>query len=90
MQLNFPIFSLGTCAQDQGPRGKVIDFRVTFEWNGVRINPGDIIFGDRDGVLVIPEELEKEVFSDALEKAGCEKLLVKALQNGMSAVYACK
>lgn len=44
LQLNFPTFSFGTYAQDQGPRGKVIDFRIPVEWGGVKINPGDIIF----------------------------------------------
>jgi len=88
LQLNFPAFSLGTYAQDQGPRGKVIDFRIPIEWGGVKINPGDTIFGDRDGVLVVPAEVEEEVFSGALEKARGEKLVLKALQNGMSSVEA--
>ena len=52
--LGFPTFSRGLYAQDQGPRGKVIDFRVSIEIEGVRIAPGDLIFGDREGVLVIP------------------------------------
>src|SRR5438874_2614087 len=54
LALNFPVFSHGRYAQDQGPRGKVIDFRVPIEINSVRIEPGDIIFGDIDGVCVVP------------------------------------
>lgn len=88
LKLNFPTFSLGTYAQDQGPRGKVIDFRVPIEWNDIRINPGDIIFGDRDGVLVVPREIEKEAFSKAAEKARKEKVVLKSLQEGMSTVEA--
>jgi len=88
LRLQFPTFSCGTYAQDQGPRGKVIDYRISIEWNNVRINPGDIIFGDRDGVIVVPKELEKEAFSLALEKARGEKLVLKALQEGMSTVDA--
>ena len=71
LELNFPCFSYGRYAQDQGPRGKVIDYRVPIEMDGVRINPGDIIFGDLDGVLVIPKEVETEVIQKAYEKA-CE------------------
>jgi regulator of RNase E activity RraA len=56
MNLGFPTFSAGTYAQDQGPRGKVIDYHVSIEWNKIRILPGDIIYGDSDGVLVIPAE----------------------------------
>jgi regulator of RNase E activity RraA len=90
LELNFPTFSMGTYAQDQGPRGKVIDFRIPIEWEGIRINPGDLIFGDRDGVLVVPREVEEEAFSGALEKARGEKLVLKALQDGMSTVDAFK
>jgi regulator of RNase E activity RraA len=90
LHLNFPTFSMGTYAQDQGPRGKVVDYRVPIEWEGIRINPGDLIFGDRDGVLVIPREAEEEAFSGALEKARGEKLVLKALQDGMSSIDAFK
>lgn len=87
-KLNFPTFSIGTYAQDQGPRGKVIDYRVPIEFSGVRINPGDIVYGDRDGVLIIPQEVEKEAFEGAIEKARGEKLVQQALENGMSTVEA--
>jgi regulator of RNase E activity RraA len=88
LQLNFPMFSYGRYAQDQGPRGKVIDYRVPIEINGVWINPGDIIFGDMDGVCVIPQKIEKKVVEAALEKARGEKVVFKAIQNGMSATEA--
>jgi len=87
-KLNFPTFSIGTYAQDQGPRGKVIDYNVPIEIDGIKINPGDIIYGDRDGVLVIPKEIEKEAFEGAIEKARGEQLVKEALENGMSTVDA--
>lgn len=88
LNLDFPMFSYGRYAQDQGPRGKVIDYRVPIEINGVYINPGDIIFGDMDGVCVVPRKIEKEVVKAALEKARGEKVVLKAIQNGMSATDA--
>lgn len=89
LNLKFPTFSLGTYAQDQGPRGKVIDYGVAIEWDHIRISPGDIIFGDRDGVLVIPKEIEEEAFVKAFKKASDEKLVLKTLQSdGMSSVDA--
>lgn len=88
LELDLPIFSYGNYAQDQGPRGKVIDFRVPIEMEGVRINPGDIIVGDIDGVCVVPQEHEEEIFLRAFEKARGEKTVLKAIQNGMSAVDA--
>ena len=86
LELNFPCFSYGRYAQDQGPRGKVIDYRVPIEMDGVRINPGDIIFGDLDGVLVIPKEVETEVIQKAYEKATGEKMVAEAIRGGMSTV----
>ena len=62
MQLGFPTFSYGGYAQDQGPRGKVIDFRVPLEIGGVRLEPGDLIFGDLDGVCIIPRGRRKKWF----------------------------
>ena len=88
LQLSFPTFSSGRYAQDQGPRGKVLDFRIPIEIEGVRINPGDIVFGDVDGVLVIPREAEEEAFTKAIEKARGEKLVQKAIEDGMSACEA--
>jgi regulator of RNase E activity RraA len=88
LALGFPTFSSGRYAQDQGPRGKVIDFRLPIEIEGVRINPGDIIFGDVDGILVVPQTTAAEVFTQALEKARGEKLVRQAIEDGMSACEA--
>jgi regulator of RNase E activity RraA len=86
--LQFPCFGRGAYAQDQGPRGKVVDYRVPIEIGGIRINPGDIIFGDVDGVLVVPQEAEKDVFAKALEKVRGEQKVAQAIKGGMSAVQA--
>jgi len=85
LALNFPTFSYGRYAQDQRPRGKVIDFRCTIEIQGVRIQPGDIVFGDMDGVCVIPRAIEGEVLIKALEKASGEKDVFEAIKGGMGA-----
>ena len=83
--LGFPTFSCGLYAQDQGPRGKVIDFRVSIEIEGVRIAPGDLIFGDREGVLVIPSEVAADAIQAALEKASTENRVAIAIRHGMGA-----
>ena len=85
LELDFPCFSYGRYAQDQGPRGKVIDWRVPIEIEGVRINPGDIIFGDLDGVLCIPKEVEEETIKLAYEKATGEKMVAEGIRNGLPA-----
>lgn len=88
LELGFPIFSYGRYAQDQAPRGKVIDFRVPLEIKGVHVNPGDIVLGDIDGVCIVPKEAEKEVFRLAIEKARGEKMVQKKIEEGMSAKEA--
>lgn len=88
LELAFPTFSYGSYAQDQGPRGKVIDFRVPIEIGDARIQPGDILFCDVDGVCVVPRAAEQEVFVRALEKARGEKRVRKAIEDGMSASQA--
>lgn len=90
LRLGFPTFSTGTYAQDQGVRGKVIDYRIPIEINGIRINPGDYVYGDRDGVVIIPKEIANETFNLAIEKAHGEKLVKKALEDGISTVEAFK
>ena len=85
---DFPIFSFGSYAQDQSPRGKVLDFRVPIEIAGVRIQPRDSIIGDMDGVCVVPQDIEKEVLTLALEKARGEKVVKEAILRGMSAKAA--
>lgn len=85
LALNFPCFSYGPYAQDQAPRGKVIDFRVPIEMEGVIINDGDMLIGDIDGVCAVPRKIEDEVFSKALEKARGERMVLKKIQEGMKA-----
>ena len=88
LELDFPTFSYGRYAQDQAPRGKVIDFRTPIEIGGVKVHSGDIIFGDLDGVCVVPQEYEPDIISESWEKANGEKVVKKAIENGMSAVEA--
>ena len=88
LDLDFPAFSCGSYSQDQAPRGKVTAFRVPIKAGDVIINPGDILMGDVDGVVVVPQEIEKEVIEKAYEKATGEKTVGKAIKNGMSAKEA--
>lgn len=53
-------------------------------------NPGDILFGDLDGVCVLPREIERETFTKALEKVRGEKRVFDAIKGGMGAQEAWK
>lgn len=85
---NFPVFSRGRFAQDSSVRTQVVDYRCRIEVGGATVMPGDLIFGDMDGVLVIPRALIPEVIGKSLEKARGEKVVRKAIENGMSATEA--
>lgn len=85
LALNFPVFCYGSYAQDQRGRGKVVDFRISLDINGVTIQPGDIVFGDVDGVVVLPREAEDSVIPEALERARKEKTAKRLLMSGVSA-----
>jgi regulator of RNase E activity RraA len=85
-RLGFPVFSWGRYAQDQGARGRVIDFGCPIEFaNHVRAEPGDIVFGDLDGVLLIPRSRADEIVEAALEKVRGENRVRTAIEKGMSA-----
>ncbi len=86
--LGFQVFSRGIYAQDQAPRGRVLDHRCPVEIAGIRIAPGDLIFGDREGVLVIPREAEEEAIELAIRKAETENRVAVAIRGGMSASEA--
>lgn len=85
-KLNFPVFSRGRYGQDQRHRGRVVEFRIPIRIGEVRIAPGDIIFGDVDGVVVIPDQLKDEVLENAMDRVDREHKVREALKsNGMSA-----
>jgi len=88
LEQNWPVFSCGCYAQDSSVRTQVVDFRCPIEIGQVTIEDGDIIFGDIDGVLVIPKAIAEEVVVKSLEKASGEKLVRKAIEDGMSATDA--
>jgi regulator of RNase E activity RraA len=85
LEMDLPCFSLGRYAKDQRARGKIIDFRCRIEIDGVQIHPGDIVFGDLDGVVIVPREIEADVIASAWEKAHGEKLVFAAIKKGMGA-----
>ncbi len=87
-RLGFPTFSYGSYAQDQGSRGKVLDYRIPIEIEGILVHPGDVVVGDIDGVVIVPKNVAEEVFKLALEKVATENLVRKAIEGGMSTVEA--
>ena len=90
LEQNWPVFSRGRFAQDSAVRTQVIDFRCPIEVGQAAAQPGDLIFGDLDGVVVIPKKVETEVIERALAKSRGEKLVRKEIEAGMSSTAAFK
>lgn len=84
MQMQFPIFTTGITPVDSNGRGEVVAYNVPIECGGVTVNPGDIVFGDADGVVVIPQTVETQVIEAALEKVSGENRTRDALQKGVT------
>jgi 4-hydroxy-4-methyl-2-oxoglutarate aldolase len=88
LEQNWPVFSRGRFAQDSAVRTQVVDYRCPIEVGGVRIEPGDLVFGDLDGVVIVPRRVEHEVIEKALAKARGEKLVRREIEAGLSSTEA--
>ena len=87
--MGLPVFSWGGYAQDQKFRGRVVNYRCRIILNNnVVVNPGDLVFGDLDGVIIVPHDIEEEVIDAALKRVHSENLVHRALLGGLSASEA--
>ena len=84
----WPVFSCGCYAQDSSVRTQVAQYRCPIEIGQVTLHDGDLLFGDVDGVVAIPQSVHVAVLEKALEKAAGEKQVRKAIEGGMSATAA--
>lgn len=81
-QMGFPVFHGGIGPLDTRGRGRVIALDVPVECAGVKVATGDLIFGDADGVVVIPRAIEAAVLAAAFEKLKGEKNTLADLRAG--------
>jgi len=80
--MNFPVFAAGIGPLDSKGRGKVVAIDVPVEVAGALVEPGDLVFGDADGVVVIPRVAEERVVAAALAKVRGENETRDALVRG--------
>ena len=82
--MDFPVFHGGLGPLDTQGRARMVDRDVRVECGGVSIDSGDLIFGDVDGIVVIPRSHEHAVMDLALEKVRGENHTREALLSGES------
>lgn len=86
--MGFDVFAKGRCLYDSLNRQRVIDVDVPVEIDGVVFSPGDLVFADSDGIVVVPKRVETDVIRLALDKVHGENKVRDAIREGMSAVGA--
>lgn len=84
LSMGFPLFSVGTSPHDSTGRAKILNYGMPIRSGNVTVRPGDVVFADMDGVVVVPKEVEKETIDRAFEKAGKENVVRKELLQGKS------
>lgn len=82
--MGFPVFCTGRRPFDSCGRGIVVDYDVPIAIDGVSIHPGDLVFGDADGVVVVSRDVETEVLERAWAKIDGEQTTRDALRAGTS------
>ena len=89
-QMGFPVFATGMRPVDSLVRGAVMGHGMLVQCGGVVVRPGDIIFGDIDGMVVIPRGSEREVVERARAKVAGEDKTRADLERGdlLRDVYA--
>ena len=82
--MGFPVYCTGRRPYDSCGRGIMVDYDVAITIDGVVIEPGDLVFGDSDGVVIVPQQAEAEVLERAWTKMSGENSTRDALRAGLS------
>ena len=84
-ELDYPVFSKGYCCTDVRGIATMESHNKEIQIAGVKIVPGNIIFADVNGIVVIPKKLEQEVISQALKSMKTEKSVLNRIITGEDA-----
>jgi 4-hydroxy-4-methyl-2-oxoglutarate aldolase len=89
-KMKFPVFHGGIGPLDSRGRARMVAIDVPTECGGVRVVPGDVVFGDVDGVVIIPAAIADEAIALAIAKVSAENRTRDALLRGelLQEVYA--
>ena len=82
IEMGFPVYCAGIRPLDSMGRGRVMAYDVPVTCGDVLVRPGELVFADFDGIVVVPREAEQEALALAREKAGKESASRKALREG--------
>lgn len=83
--IGFPVFGSYRCIKDIRHRGFMAEYNVPVTIDGITINPNDVVFGDANGVLVIPQQYFDMVHSELLKSIEGEHRTAAGLTEGRAA-----
>jgi regulator of RNase E activity RraA len=83
-EMGFPTFARHLSAADARGRLSVVTHDVPVRCGGVLVEPGDVVLGDLDGVVVVPSAVVGEVLASAESKRASELEAQSMLNQGMS------
>ena len=86
--LGFPVFARFVTPEDSTWRWEVTAIREPITIGAVRIDPGDWVVGDEDGVVAVPAARAEDVLTAAEAKVGTEGLVREAVRDGMTPLEA--
>ena len=84
LRLGLPVFADGYSCQDVRKRATVDAMNRRIRIKGVEIHPDDLVFCDREGVVVIPRVIERSVIDAAYHNASNEKRIIIDISTGIS------
>ena len=84
IEMGFPVYCAGIRPLDSMGRGILTAYDVPVRCGEVLVKPGELIFADYDGIVVVPNEVEQSVLLRAQEKVRKENLSRKELLEGKS------
>jgi len=83
--MQFPVFARSTCPYDSKDRQRVTDIDIPVEIDGVLFHPGDLVFADLDGIVVVPKTVEDQAIRHAWQKVNAENQVRHAIRQGLKA-----
>jgi 4-hydroxy-4-methyl-2-oxoglutarate aldolase len=84
IQMGYPTFAWGSSPIDTTGRVRVVDYNLPLTIGGVKVSPGDLVFADLDGIIVIPKSVETEVIDRVLDRVSTENAVRRELREGKS------
>lgn len=80
--VGLPVFSAGYTCQDVRKRATMDSLNKTINMHGINVSPGDLVYGDAEGIIVIPKVIEKDVINEIYKRASNEKQILVDISMG--------